>query len=327
LAAAAGGALVLGAAYWAYTSDVKSKKEQRKLAKQAKSQPNTVTNTTPKPKPATTTTPAPTPAATTATANTTTPAPTPAAAPAAAEKPTPTPTPTPAAATPAASGELSREDLVNMFKDIVAGMDSLIFQLARREHQLRNQQVDKERLLATLSQAYQESMQQIQVNAFEKYQTTEEAAERAVKKYENDPDFQMVRGRMDLINNALMGGVPPPDPQQLANQPDWLTVDKVIEIFTAMMETMTQSMRESVDEARAKHPEGPPPSEEVNQRYLEKITKVKDSVLEKYNLDEKMLDVAMLKYANDPTLANVMIELQTNQEKQFQELRKEVWGQ
>jgi hypothetical protein len=43
-------------------------------------------------------------------------------------------------------GELSREDLVAMFKDIVAGMDSLIFQLARRERQLRSQEQDKEKV-------------------------------------------------------------------------------------------------------------------------------------------------------------------------------------
>jgi hypothetical protein len=130
---------------------------------------------------------------------------------------------------------------------------------------------------------------------------------------------------MDLINNALMGGVPPPDPEDLAKQPVWLTVEKVIEIFTAMMETMTQSMVETVDEVSAKHA-GPPPHEEVNQRYMEKISEVKDTILDKYKLDEKMLDVAMLKYANDPTLANVMIELQSRQEQKFKELRERVWS-
>lgn len=38
---------------------------------------------------------------------------------------------------------MSKEDLVSMFEDIVAGMDSLIFQLARKEHQLRNSNVGK----------------------------------------------------------------------------------------------------------------------------------------------------------------------------------------
>lgn len=211
-----------------------------------------------------------------------------------------------------------------MFKDIVAGMDSLIFQLARREHDLRKQPVDKKEILEMLSLDYQKSMHQIQVNAFKKYNTTEEMAEAAVKKYENDPEFKQVRDRMDLINNALMGGIEPPNEEQLAKQPEWLTVTMVIEIFTVMMESMTQAMRESVDEVKLNHPEGPPPSEEVNERYLNKITTVKDSVLLKYELDEKMLDVAMLKYANDPNLATVMIDLQTNQEKQFTQLRKEM---
>lgn len=308
-----GGICVVGAAavYWAYSSEQKSKASKKKAVKKTAAVSASSSLSPP------------------AVSSSSSSAPTNQPAPPASADPAPAPVSVSGSAntTANASGELSREHLVAMFKDIVADMDALIFQLARREHQLRNKNVDKQSLLSELSQAYQESMTHIQHKAFAKYETTEQMAEQAVVKYESDPDFQQVRARMDLINNALMGGVPPPDPEQLAKQPDWLTVEKVIEIFTDMMEAMTQSMVESVEEVKAKHTDGPPPSEEVNQRYLEKITKVKDSVLLRYKLDEKMLDVAMLKYANDPTLANVMIELQTKQEKQFQELRKKVWGE
>lgn len=153
----------------------------------------------------------------------------------------------------------------------------------------------------------------IQTKAFEKYNTTEALAEKAVMMYQDDPAFQQVRARMDLINNALMGGVPPPAEEDLANQPDWLTVEKVIEIFSAMMEDMTKSMGDAVAEVQKLYPGIPPPYEQVNIRYMEKIAQVKDSVLAKYKLDEKMLDVAMLQYASDPTLASVMIELQSSQ--------------
>lgn len=222
-----------------------------------------------------------------------------------------------------AGSELGREGLVNMFTFIVNGMDALIFKLAREERQLRMQGADKDKMLADLSHSYQESMQALQVEAFRKYDTDEVQAETAIKKYEQDPEFKAIRARMDLINNALMGGVPPADPDMLEKMPAWLTVDKVIEVFTTMMESMTQSMVESVEEVSKQH-EGPPPHEEINARYYEKISIVKDAVLGRFDLDEKMLDVAMLKYANDPALANVMIELQSKQEKTFDELRAKV---
>jgi hypothetical protein len=217
--------------------------------------------------------------------------------------------------------EFGRDQLVAMFRDMVTGMQEVIFHLAKMEQHMRQQKVSQEELVATLSTQYRDQMQRIQIKAFEKYKTNEEQAERASEKYHDDPEFKELLHQMDVLNNALTAGVPPPDPEKLAKLPASLTCDRTIEIFTDIMETMTEAMVSSVMTVKEKHAPNPPPQAEIDQLYLDKIKACKDDVLLKYQLDSEMLDIALQKYASDPRLSETMMALQSKQQVKFMELQ------
>lgn len=210
--------------------------------------------------------------------------------------------------------EFGRDQLVAMFRDMVTGMQEVIFGLAKMEQQMRQQQVSQDKMVAALSSQYRDQMQRIQIRAFEKYNTNDEQAERASEKYHDDPEFKKLLHQMEVLNNALTAGVPPPDPEKLAKLPASVTVEKTIEIMTDIMETMTKAMEDSCNAVKAKYAPHPPPQTEINQMYLEKIKVCKDSVLTKYSLDSEMLDIALQKYATDQKLSETIVNLQSKQQ-------------
>jgi len=218
--------------------------------------------------------------------------------------------------------EFGRDQLVAMFRDMVNGMQEVIFGLAKMEQQMRQQNVSQDEMVAALSTQYRDQMQTIQTRAFKKYNTNEEQAEKASEKYRDDPEFKKLLHQMEVLNNALTAGVPPPDPEKLAKLPASLTVDKTIEIMTDIMETMTDAMESSVNAVKEKHAPAPPPQEEIDAKYLEKIKVCKDEVLQKYQLDSEMLDIALQKYATDPKLSGKIVDLQSKQQARLEALNR-----
>ena len=77
--------------------------------------------------------------------------------------------------------------------------------------QLRSQEADKSKVLAALSQSYQEKMQEIQFKAFEKFNTTEEIAERAV----------MVPFYFFFNNDFIFPSAPTTDLWRITNEGDF----------------------------------------------------------------------------------------------------------
>lgn len=217
--------------------------------------------------------------------------------------------------------ELGRDQLVAMFRDMVTGMQEVIFGLAKMEQQMRQQKVSQEEMQAALSTQYRDQMQRIQIRAFEKYNTDEEQAEKASEKYHDDSEFKKLLHQMEVLNDALTAGVPPPDPDKLAKLPASLTVDKTIEIMTDIMESLTQAMEDSVNAVKAKHAPLPPPPAEIDAMYLEKIKVCKERVLHTYELDSEMLDIALQKYATNPKLSETIVNLQSKQQARLEALR------
>lgn len=218
------------------------------------------------------------------------------------------------------SEEFGRDQLVAMFRDMVTGMQEIIFGLAKMEQQMRQRKISQDEMVTALSSQYRDQMQRIQIRAFEKYNTNEEQAERASEKYHNDPEFMKLLHQMEVLNNALTAGVPHPDPEKLAKLPSSLTCDKTIEIMTEIMETMTDAMEYSVQSVKAKHAPLPPPQDEIDNLYLQKIKICKDNVLTKFQLDSEMLDIALQKYATDSKLSETIVNLQSKQQARLEAL-------
>lgn len=230
-----------------------------------------------------------------------------------------------ASSSSAAGTEMSRVQLLAMFEDLYSGMEDVVKSLEQRVGDLRSRGVDQATLQQVILYGFKQGQADVQASVFEKHKCTEESATAATEKFQDDDEFKKIIAKIEVLKNQVMQmQMAPLTPEALSQVPSWLDVDKLIDFFKDMMSRLNQAMLDSRQEVQNKHPKGKLTQyqTEVDNLYLTKIKQVKDDLLSQYKLEESVLEIAILKYANDPKLTTTMMELQTNQHQYFMQLQQ-----
>lgn len=220
--------------------------------------------------------------------------------------------------------DVSRDVLLGVFGDILKGMERAIIELAQQEQRMKVDGVPPESIMADIAQAYVNAITQLQLQVFASHGVSEGAVDLAVENHQNDPEFKAITDRMQFLNRTLLGGPPELNQEELNKIPAWLTVDTLVEIFTMMMKGMETAFATSLLEVRKQHPNTPDlPDPAVAQENALQSKVARDQVLGQYSLTEEILNIALLKYANDAKLAQVMLALQNHHQMRRNQQRLE----
>lgn len=222
----------------------------------------------------------------------------------------------PAAAAPAVimkkegTKEVTREGVIQVFGDILFGMEGTIVDLAMYEKSMKEAGEAQEVIESNIAQTYVNAITQLQLQCFQSHGVTEQEVDRAVEANQNDPEFKKITDRMQFLNRTLLGGPPELAPEQLDQVPDWLTVDKLIELLTKMMKGIDDAFDKSLVAVREKHPTGELPEQEVQEHNIALGRLARMEVLKEYDLTEETLNIVLFKHSNEPKLQEVMMNLQ-----------------
>lgn len=224
------------------------------------------------------------------------------------------------AAAPPGSDELTLAQIMSFFSDILQGMNGVIVDLSRHEQQLMSQGQDEMKVKEEISQIYLQAITQLQMQCFVNHGLTESQIEKATVKYAHDERFQAITMQIQKLNLALLGEQPGLNEEQLQRVPEWLTVDKLIEIFTEMIDGINAGYEDSLATVRAKHPTGFLPEDEVQEQNIIFGRKAREEILAKHGIDEETFNIGLFKHANEPKLRDVMLDLQESHQARRQEL-------
>jgi len=245
-----------------------------------------------------------------------------------------TPSPAAGAAAPAATTSsspqpLSRDNLIAMFSEMVDEMSTTMYRLTMQVSEMQQRGDTEEKINDHFQKEYAESIDRAHNRLLLKYNTTEALADEAAQKYSDDPDFVKLLAQIEKLQRTISGQGPAPE--DLATVPDWLDMDKVIEIFTAVMNTVTESIISSMRTVHNAHAESPVSEgqldKEIQALYKKTIEEKKKQVFQQFEIDETMLDLALSKYAQRPQLSQSIIQMQLRQKAAVEAARKEIRSQ
>lgn len=212
-----------------------------------------------------------------------------------------------------------KETFLRVLRDIYNGMEKVVMDLDQLQEELKDQGHDDYKIEETLNDTYERAIDNIQKTSFAKHNTTEEAVEKAASVYENDPEVKNITQKMGKLSAALTGTSPDLDSSELERIPVNFTVDKLIELLTLMMDRMTESRREAVEEVQAELGSEQIPKTRVEERYAPKIEKFKQEIFDSYDgeMNEDILHLATQKYMQDTKLQKALQKLARKQEQEF----------
>jgi len=224
----------------------------------------------------------------------------------------------------------SKETILGVLRAMTKSTKDIIADLHQQEMEVRasSPNASQEQIATYLSQTYNIAIQAARQKIFDQYRISEESCQAAILQYSADAEVQeaiQTQTNLELVLDHH--GIKPEDPEelkrQLASLPADFTRERVTEIFTRLMERMSDAMEQAMKEVNAIQP---PPSEAerddlIRRSYMERVDDVKDSVLREYGITEPTLDLGIRKYRNDPEFDRTVRRLQEQQQKRFQQLR------
>jgi hypothetical protein len=224
------------------------------------------------------------------------------------------------------AGELSRKDLIAMFTEMVEEMSATMYRLTMRIQEMQKVNKTEDEINQFFHKEYTSSIEAAHASLLYKYKTTEEAADAAAQKYQDDPELKRLLNQIEKLQRTLSGQQP--GEEELEKVPDWLDMAKVIEIFTEVMTTVTQSIIYAMETVYQKY-EGQDVLESIKEKeiqslYKKTIEERKTSVFAKHQIDESLLDLGLLKFSNNPQLSQAIMKMQQKQKMEVDEARKRV---
>jgi hypothetical protein len=204
------------------------------------------------------------------------------------------------AAAPVAGGDVDKQSLCDIFDRLISEAQRTIIDLGQIEQQISqsNPQITQQQMQQVLVQQYVHRIKQIQMKVCEEFHTTEEAVDAACTTFAADPDFAPKFASLTKFNQTVTRGISmgPPNPADLAKVPDSLTVQKVIDIFTEMMENMSVAMEATCALVKEMEPRPAALDQVITELYIQKVEVIKSQLLATHGYEENILDIAVLKY-------------------------------
>jgi hypothetical protein len=233
---------------------------------------------------------------------------------------------------------LSLETAKALLSDMIDEMSMIISLLSQQINQMSQQGQSEEAINEFFRTKYLMMVTQAHNRILKKHNTTEAAADVAAKLYADDPEFKQLLAKIERMSNTISGQGP--SQAEIDSVPAWLDMNKVIEIFREIMQTVTNSIIESM---QAVYSETEPPAadatqaeketafqaleQKVHARYKATIDEKKNKVFSDNQIDEHVLDVALAKYSQNPALSAEIQKMQMNQRTQVEAARENIRGQ
>eukprot|EP00808_Paulinella_micropora_P011771 g60241.t1 len=232
---------------------------------------------------------------------------------------------------PTPGAPLSKEKLLQALRTMLTTAHGILENFPRfeAEYRTRNPEATHEQIIGILGLQYQHSLQSSREKVLRKHQTTEQGIQKALDQYENDEDVMKLVAEFknieETLNRMAQEAEDPELAAKIAQLPEDLTLEKVKEIFTTLMQQMIQTMEETVNQVNAMESEGrpmdTPQKNMVFQRLLyNKQADVKSRVLESYQLDEATLDLAIRKYQTSEEFVETFRQQQMEQQRRVSAL-------
>lgn len=213
---------------------------------------------------------------------------------------------------------LDKERLCALFTDIVKHMQTIVMQLAHAEQQIKAQaDVPEDELAKYMMIQFENAMKTIELQLYEKYDTTEAEAQEVAKLHEEDSDFKPIVKKLQAIYSAVSGQMVTVD------IPDFLTLELMSTIMEKIMQGMTFTMETLVNEVRAEL--GPDVGKEelvkvVNKQYTARVEALRNQLFDQSGLTQDVMQAALVKYQHNAEFAAKMEELTQAQKEKFVEL-------
>ena len=183
-----------------------------------------------------------------------------------------------------AGGELSRDNLIKLFSEMVEDMGAILYRLSLQVQKMNEAGQPEAKVQKYFQDEYIKQIEFTHTKLLTKYKTTEQAADAAAKLHENDPEFIKIMTQLAKMQRAMQGEEP--NAEEMAQLPAWLTLNKTIEIFSEVMNSVTDTIITTMETVAAKN-EGKVLSEREREQqttalYRQSINENKMAIFQKY---------------------------------------------
>lgn len=208
---------------------------------------------------------------------------------------------------------LSKNKLILILKELYQGMTITIQQLSQ-DPKFQQQGIPEEEMAKNLQKYFKIRVGQMRKVLYTENKTTDEEFNQTLEKYKEDKEISKLCVRIAKVNKALQIKQDPLTEAELAQIPEGLTVERLIEMMQEMDSSMYKMQMELMLMQEA---QTTPPSSLFRQQCQQKVMDLQSSIFAKYEVDEDITTLAMQKYSMDPKLQNAIMELQQRQSGQL----------
>lgn len=221
-----------------------------------------------------------------------------------------------------------KKQMIKIFSEISESMEMIMMQLSKYEEQLsQNPSYTPEMINQEISSKLELMLTGVEENIYQMNNVKKEDVNVASEMLQNDRDFKRATYRIRSIFAMMQGQTP-----EAPDLPEFMTLSYTLEVMKEVMTKAGEVMAEVVKEMKEKSGivdneefkkqvgENEEMQKTIFENYMTRLDAKRLEILDKFNIDKAILQIAMMSYQNDPSFQQAMIEVSQNQQKQFQEL-------
>ena len=218
--------------------------------------------------------------------------------------------------------------MIKIYSEISESIEMVMMQLAKYEEQLsQSPSYTPEMVHQEIASKMEMMLNSVEETTYRNNNVTKEDATKAAEMLQNDRDFKRATYRIRTMF-AMLNGQQPEAP----DLPEFMTIELTKKVSEEVMNAASKILTEVI---RAKKEElGITDSEEfktrvehddelqktIFEKYMSDLDVKRTEILEKYNMDKAILQIAMMTYQNDPDFQQAMIEISQKQQQAFADM-------
>jgi len=219
-------------------------------------------------------------------------------------------------------GALTKETLLSLVKGMVTSTRHIMIQLTTLEQnaRARNPGISDDQIASLLRQHYASAMEGAKEKLFAEFEATEALFRDAMVLHSEDPAVQEALYQLQELEDGLSGGLRE-DPEEIKrlmdSLPADLTMEKVIDIFSSLMNRTANAMEQALAEVKAMSPPAREPEKLIKLKYMAKVEDSRKAMLDEHGIDDQMFELAVRKYSDNPEFGRTLMQLQQQQQQKM----------
>ncbi|KDO26162.1 hypothetical protein SPRG_08523 [Saprolegnia parasitica CBS 223.65] len=220
-----------------------------------------------------------------------------------------------------ASGDVSKENLVNYFLELAHNIEHLVGQLPQLAEQViqhattTGQQISEEQVHQVLIERLGHAVQMADQELSKKYRFSQEGIEKAMAEFQHDADVVAAIQRLEqVIQNSPLA-------QVNVSIPEDFTPEKALDVMAKILDAIGRAIEEAIADAKANGLKDVNAEKEMWQEaYLRKTQQYTEEIHQEVGIDEAVMNAAINQFAQDPAFGLKLQELLQVQQAKFQAL-------